>query len=192
MSIVEKVAQSDMVIWLDQVQYSHGGWTNRNRMPNRSWLTVPVVRDTDMAPINRVRISESRGWRDKHVKTLCQNYGEDVADLVAEITRPYRLLVGLNLACLRVIMSHASVFTPWVFQSHLDSGSSVSVVSEHAVVLEPISRRLAMMVEELGGSVYLSGPSGRKYLDESPFKERGIEVRYFKYDGDNDCSVKLL
>jgi hypothetical protein len=48
-----------------------------------------------------------------------------------------------------------------------------------------------MMVEEVGGNVYLSGPSGRKYLDESPFNERGIKVEYFSFQGDNPSVLAM-
>ena len=34
---------------------------------------------------------------------------------------------------------------------------------------------------ELGGDVYLSGPSGRNYLDESVFAERGIALDYHSF-----------
>lgn len=185
-SVTEKIRQSDAVIWLDEVQYTHGGWTNRNRMPDGSWLTVPVERSTNMAAMNRVRISEHGGWRRDHCKTIRQHYGQ-AEEICAEIQRPYRLLIGLNLALLRIILDNCDA--AWHFQSHLDGGHAVVAVSEHRQELAPISLRLAMMTEELGGDTYLSGPSGRNYLDETPFTERGIAVEYFEWSGDNVCSL---
>jgi hypothetical protein len=187
-SIIEKIEASDAVIWLDEVQYSHGGWSNRNKMPDGSWLTVPVDRDTDMQQFNRVKISEHGNWRDKAVKTLEQHFG-DSADFVAnEIKRPYGLLVGLNLAILRYVTDSGK----WHFQSHLDGGRAVIAVSDEMYELLPISNRLAMMVSELGGTVYLSGPSGYRYLSEKPFADLGIEVRYWKWNKPNPCSLGLV
>lgn len=191
-SVVAKVSISDMVIWLDTVQFTHGGWTNRNRMPDGSWLTVPIRHYTETGPINRVRIAETKPWRPKHARTLRQHYGAEADYLIAEIMRPYRLLVGLNLALLRVLFDGLDIDTPWVFQSHLDSGDAVRAVSEERVELLPISERLAMMVEELGGDTYLSGGSGRRYLDEDPFHARGIAVDYFNWPRSNECAVSLL
>jgi len=189
--VIEKVKRSDAVIWLDEVQYSHGGWSNRNRMPDGSWLTVPVDRSTDMAPFNQVRIAEHGAWRRTHCNALRQHYGAwTVEQLCEEIRRPYRLLIGLNLACLQIILRDSDA--PWHFQSHLDGGRAVVAVSEDREELAPISDRLAMMVAELGGTTYLSGPSGRRYLDEGPFHERGIAVEYFRWDQSNECSVCLL
>ncbi len=192
LSVIEKIKVADAVIWLDEVQFSSGGWSNRNRMPDGSWVTVPVERGTDMAAFNRVRISEHGNWRQKHIKTLAHNYPTlAIGSLCDEIVRPYRLLVGLNLALLRIILSDSD--TAWHFQSHLDGGRVIPAVLEEQEDHWPISIRLATMVAELGGGTYLSGPSGRTYgLKEKAFHDRGIAVEYFDFRGPNDCSVSSL
>jgi WbqC-like protein family len=188
-SVLEKIAAADAVIWLDEVQFSHGGWSNRNRMPDGSWLTVPVAHlENHCLPFNRVKIAEHGNWRDKHCRTLVQHYGEPATHRIRrEIARPFRLLAGLNLACLQILLE--DTFAAWHFQSHLDGGRAVIAASEDAAELAPISERLAMMVSELGGDVYLSGPSGRNYLDERPFAERAIEIVYHAHDGPNPCGI---
>jgi hypothetical protein len=113
-----------------------------------------------------------------------------VGELCVEIDRPFRLLTGLNLACLRVLLADAT--TRWHFQSHLDGGHAAVAVSDVHAELLPISERLAIMVAELGGDTYLSGPSGFRYLSEIPFLERGIDVRYFEWSRSNPCSVARL
>lgn len=187
LSVIEKVRLADSVIWLDTAAFSHGGFTNRNRLPDGSWLTVPIDRGTDMAAMNRVRISEHDNWRRVHCKALRQQFGPATAPFCDEIQRPYKLLVGLNLACLRIILEGSD--TVWHFQSHLDGGNAINMVSEDHEELKPISERLALMVAELGGTTYLSGPSGRDYLDETPFRDLGIEVDYFQWAGPNTCSA---
>jgi hypothetical protein len=190
LSVIEKVRAADAVIWLDTVQYSHGGWSNRNRMPDGSWLTVPVDRSTDMAPFNQVRISGLAKWRREHCASLRQHYGSRVDAICEEIQRPYRLLIGLNLACLGIILADCD--TSVHFQSHLDGGRAVTAISDEREELAPISVRLAMMVAELGGTTYLSGPSGRNYLDEQPFRDLGLEVEYWKHEGPNPCALSSL
>ena len=66
-------------------------------------------------------------------------------------------------------------------QSHLAAGR-----------YDDVSEGLAAMTAEVGGTVWLSGPSGRNYLDEAPFAARGIEVRYFEHVGPNPCALELL
>jgi len=192
LSVIEKVAAADAVIWLDEVQYEKGGWTNRNRMPDRSWLTVPVARVTDGEAMNRVRIGEEKGWREKHAAALERFYGPAAQPLIEEILRPYRLLIGLNLALLRVLLEGSRAGASWHFQSHLDGGRPPVVVSMDPEELKLSSLRLALMTAELGGDTYLSGSSGRAYLDEQPFHDLGIEVDYFDWRGRNHCSACLL
>lgn len=185
-NVLDKVRAADAVIWLDEVQYTKGGWTNRNQLPSGSWLTVPVERATDGLPINRVKIAANGRWRERHVRALRESFGgwRHVEAVCAEVERPYGLLVGLTLACLRVALPHGPA---WLFQSHLDGGHAVQAVSDDRTELAPISERLAMMVGEVGGDVYLSGPSGRNYLDEAPFAARDIRVAYWKHAGPSGC-----
>lgn len=194
LSVMEKVRVSDVVVWCDEFQYSHGGFTNRNRC-GEGWLTVPVVQGSSGQPINQVRIGSPpvAAWRERMRERIREAWdGEAVEELCVEVKRPYRLLVGLNVACLQILCRALELQARWVFQSHLDGGHAVPGVSDDPAELVPASERLAMMVEEVGGTVYLSGPSGRNYLDEGPFERRGIRVEYFQWDGPNPSAASLL
>lgn len=186
MSVISKIEASHAVIWLDEVQFSKGGWTNRNKAADKTWLTVPVEAHCVYKPINRVRIGEpKKEWRWDFIHKLIESYPGPLTQRVCEeILRPYRLLVGLNVALLRIVCPPNPA---WHFQSHLDGGHAVVSQSTDADELLPISHRLAMMVDEVGGTIYLSGPSGRHYLDERPFHELGIEVDYWAHSGPNPC-----
>lgn len=182
-SVVEKVLAADAVIWLDQVAYSNGGYTNRNRLPDGTWLTVPVARHPLGTPIDKILVSAACGesWRGALADKLVYAWGASAVPFALEIMRPYRKLVGLNAALLRLMFAvlDPTIWQHW--QAHLVSGAR----------RDP-SERLAAMVAEVGGDVYLSGPSGRDYLDERPFDERGIEVRYWQHAGENPCALALL
>lgn len=193
-SIVTKIQASDAVIWLDEVQFTKNGWTNRQKLPDGRWLTVPVERHCAYKPINRVRIGEpEKDWRVPFGRALLDAWpGQVSAAICCEVLRPYRLLVGLNVAILRIVLAELAPRTLWAFQSHLAGGHVLPAVSNDREALKPISERLAAMVEELGGTVYLSGPSGRNYLDERPFAERGIAVEYWRHEGANPCSLSLI
>lgn len=190
--MLTKIQASDAVIWLDEVQFSKGGWTNRNRA-DKEWLTVPVEAKCAFKPINRVRIGDpKKDWRTPMVRKLVEAWPGQTTSLVChEILRPYQLLVGLNVAILRHLLETLAPDIGWAFQSHLAGGHAVPAVSTEKEALKPISERLASMTEELGGDIYLSGPSGRNYLDEGPFKERGIAVEYWHHHGPNPCSLAL-
>lgn len=192
-SVIEKVRAADAVIWMDAMQYERHGFVNRNRLSDGAWMTVPVNEHDTFAPINRVRIADPTGRiRGKIAKTLEMRFGEAAAPFAAELRKPYKLLVGLNYQLLQRLLDVLAIGTVSHFQTHLDSGHAVPVVSEREADLEPARERLAAMVEEIGGTVWLSGPSGRNYLDERPFLERGIRVDYFDHEGPNPCALELL
>lgn len=194
MSVVSKILASDAVVWLDTVQFTKGGWTNRQKLPDGRWLTVPVAHGSSFAPINRVRIGQPRGdWRHFAASKLREAWPTCTTELVCgELLRGYPLLVGLNAAVLRVVLDGFGWHGEQHWQSHLDDAHAVAAVSEEPAVLAPISERIAAMVAALGGTTYLSGPSGRNYLDERPFLERDVRVDYWSHQGPNPCSLALL
>lgn len=182
-SVMRKVQTADVVIWMDQMQYRRHSWVNRNRFSDGTMFTIPVAEHDTFQPINEVRIADPTGrLRAKAAKTLEHKLGLDTAaPYCREIRRPYRLLAGLNARLLRLLMADLGIQTEEHYQSHLGAGR-----------YDDTSEGLAEMVAELGGTVWLSGPSGRNYLDEEPFLERGIQVRYFDFDGANPSAIELL
>lgn len=181
-SVTSKIAAADACVWMDEMQYERHGWVNRNRLADGTTLTIPVSEHDTFASINRVRIGDPTGrGREKVARTLEHQLGDLAAPFAAEIRRPYRLLVGLNAQLLRLLLDALGIHVEEHFQSHLGAGR-----------YEATSNGLADMVAELGGTVWLSGPSGRNYLDEAPFAERGIRVDYWDHDGPNPCSLELL
>lgn len=192
-SVITKVLAADAIVWMDTVQWTKGGYTNRNRLPDGSWLTVPVSRSSSFAPINRVRIGHPRGaWRQAMCDKLRGAWPGDVTERACgQIERGYPLLVGLNAALLAVVLDELGYRGEQHWQSHLDDVHAVPVVSEQRSALTPISERMAQMVAAIGGTVYVSGPSGRNYLDETPFRERSIEVEYWRHEGPNACALEL-
>jgi hypothetical protein len=179
----------------DEFQYVRHGWVNRNRLEDGTWLIVPVDEHDTFAPINRVRLATNPvRWREKLARTLEHKFGETAAGYAHDIRRPWRLLSGLNVALLRRLLGDLGVDAEWVFQSHLESGRHWGpVVCDDPWDLTPVSEKLAAMTAEVGANVWLSGPSGRNYLDERPFAERGIEVRYFDFhEPANPCGIELV
>jgi hypothetical protein len=183
LSVIEKINAADCVVWMDEMEYVRHGFVNRNVLANGTRMIVPVSEHDTYAPINRVKISDPTfRARKKIAKTLELRLGATAAPYVKHLLRPYQLLVGLNMALLAELIVDLDVQCEHHLQSHLGAGR-----------YEATSVGLAEMVEELGGNVWLSGPSGRNYLDEQPFAERGIEVRYFDWNGEsNHSAIELV
>lgn len=193
-SVMTKLAAADIFIACDEMQFPRYGFTARNRFSDGAWMTVPIDHRDLFAPINRVRIADRTGrHRAKIARTLMQRMGDSAEPFVRELERPWALLAGLNVALLRRLCDALEIRAEWVFQSHLAAGRHWGpATSEDAAELVTVSERLAAMTEEVGGTIYLSGPSGRNYLDETPFRVRDIEVRYWVHEGPNPTALELL
>lgn len=194
LSVMQKVDVADVVIWMDRMQYVRHGFVNRNRLEDGSWMTIPVNEHDTFAPINEVRIADPDFRRRRKIARRLEMLLEEPEPYVTELLRPWPLLVGLNWALLGPLLADLDVWTPGYLQSMIDVGHAVPVVSDVEANLRPARERIADMVAAIGGTVWLSGPSGSKYLNERSFHERGIEVRYFKPDlpNGNPSAITLL
>ena len=181
-SVMSKIAAADVVIWMDEMQYERHGFVNRNRLADGAWLTVPVADADTFQPIREVTIADPTGRaREKIARTFEMRLGKQGARYAEVMRRPFARLAALNLALLWRLCHDLGITADWTLQSHLAAASYGDT-----------SEGIAAMVAEVGGTVWLSGQSGRNYLDEAPFRARGIEVRYWQHDGPNPCALELL
>ena len=171
-----KVKSSDLALLLDTVPYRHGYFQNRNRLSSRGslvWLTVPVRhRGHFGAEIRQIRIDDTRPWRRQYLGRL-----EDAlrrASHAEAVLIPLRRIIEeapaelseLNTRIIRWLCELLGVSTP------------IRLASEFGVPGRS-SELLASLCDAVDGQVYLSGPSGRDYLDLTPFQRLGIAVEYF-------------
>lgn len=174
-----KAASADVFVLLDTVPYRHGYFQNRNRLSRQGelvWLTVPVLHRGHFGDeIRWIRIDNSRAWQRRYLGRL-----EDCLRLAShrpEITEPLREmindapphLVDLNVGIIR-----------WL--STLLEVQSQTLLASELTATRDKSDLLAALCEEVGANSYLSGPSGRDYLNLEPFRERSIAVEYFEFE----------
>lgn len=188
-SVVQKLQAADAVIWLDQVQYSKGGFTNRNRLPDGAWLTVPIVQEgCTEKPIKDIEIVDFDRWPNKHCRTIKQRYGkakhfDKVEGILSTLGNAWRL--GNKLATLNwFLMQQVLAELELEIQQHW----------QHDLLADgkDISEKIADMVGLVGGSTYLAGPSSVRYLDPGVFKHRHISLQFFKYEGANPSVIHPL
>lgn len=175
-----KIWASDVFILLDDVAFQQGNSssiTNRARVKGPNGvvlLTVPVRRHGSRV-IRDVRVDDSRAWRHKHIVTIRQAYAD--APATPEILRLLErtlatgddTLADLSESLIKDVCAYLGISTRVV----RSSGLGVPAADRNV--------RLADLCRAVGGSEYLSGAGGRKYLDPGVFSERGISVRYTGY-----------
>ncbi|MDO5285227.1 MAG: WbqC family protein [Actinomycetia bacterium] len=171
----DKMRQADVFVLLDTVPFSKGSYGNRVQIQGGTWLTVPVLTKGRSGQLTcDVETNETRPWRSDHLKTIQSRYARapHLADVLSLLEATYEAqqtrLADLCCDLLQRTVDYLGWSTPLVRASTLAArGSS--------------GQLLADIVAELGGDTYLSGPSGRTYLDESLFTGRGIGVSYHSF-----------
>lgn len=169
---------SDIFVIHDDSQFIDSDFIHRNRIriPNGwKWLTVPVIKEK--SAINTIMINNdtpknSSLWSKVHLREIDANYKKtpyyDVyADKLKEIyLKKYDKLIDINMKIITFLADAFDIDLEIKFSSELG-------LESHS------SEKIVDIVHGLGGDVYLSGPGGHNYLNESLFKD--IKLRYQNY-----------
>jgi hypothetical protein len=172
----------DLFVFYDDVQYTKNDWRNRNIIKSAQgpqWLTVPVGQDISRL-ICEVTLPNPR-WQQVHWKSISQTYAKaKYFDLYRHffedvyLRRQWTSLSELN----QYLIRHISTDFLKVRTGFADS---------RTFALEGTKQnRLMVLLAKLRARRYLSGPSGRDYLDCQAFAKAGIELVYKEYHGYRD------
>jgi len=179
-STVAKLLAADVWVVLDNVQFNARDYQHRMRLapvadPTQAvWLTLPAHRPRGRASlIGEVRLAEPVSSARRLMQLPKQYYGSrlywpEVAKLleaVVPLVVPSGHLTDVAEASTRVILRALG------WQGQIVRSSTFNVHPER-------SQRLADLTAATGSSEYLCGPGGARYLDEKPFAELGLGVRY--------------
>lgn len=173
----DMIAAVDEFVLYDDVQFTKNDWRNRNQIKTPQgvqWLTVPVGQSID----RRIRdVTLDGRWQAKHWRTFEANYRRaphfsEIASWLEPMymDSSYSHLSQLNRCFIEAINKYLGIST--VIRNSWDYR-----------LLEGKSERLADLCAQAGADEYLSGPAARNYLDEGVFRERGITVTWFDYEG---------
>jgi hypothetical protein len=177
-----KIANSDVFVILDQVQYPRGrSFSSRNRIKTSNgaaYLTIPVSvpsGNEGRADYTEVTFADQK-WRTKHLKSVELAYKrapffDEVFELYQPVLGRHDSLVELNLALIRAVMDYLSVGTELVMLSDLaiDDKAKTDLIVDIGM--------------EVGANVYLSGTGGgRDYNDEELLGRKGINLAYSTYE----------
>jgi hypothetical protein len=176
---LDKMAQADVFVVMDNLQYEAQNFQNRNRCKLNSgagWLTVPLERGAQSDLICDKRIqnggSPREHWQRKTWATIKIHYGraphfDRYAEELEEVyTRPWERLVDLDMHILELARRWLDITRPVL------TASSLSLEGER-------SERIVDMCQKVGAKVYLSGRGGSTdYLDLEAFRRAGITVAW--------------
>jgi len=173
-----KIALCDQFVFLDNVPFSKNSFQNRSRIKTdrgAHWLTVPVMTSHRLGQLtNLVKIANGPGWAQKHWRTLEHSYRHAPHfDLVSTHIRDvyeadWEYLVDVSVELISRVARMLGIKTPMIRASSLRIEGTQSEL-------------LASICQQLGASQYVSGPSGRSYLDLQQFARKGILVSYHRF-----------
>ena len=174
MGFLNKLANSDTFVLLDNVQFRKNYFQNRNRIRTAdgwTWLTVPIKKASLETHISEIMIDDSKPWGKRHWKSLKQNYskskhfGEFFKFFEETYARKWVKLADLNTEIIRFFVDAMGIRVEIVLASQLRAGGTGTELLLH-------------ICEELDADVYLSGRFGKDYMKEDAFREAGIRVAY--------------
>lgn len=177
-----KVFNSDVFVWLHNVQYRKNYFQSRTRIKNPHnsepyWLTVPVHAPFG-TQIDHVHQANDR-WVGGMVKTLDQfykkspHYDSIAPELVAIITSGETNLDQLNYKLFQLLLSK------------LQFPGKVIRVEELLPLSEEPNERLIEICKKLNADGYVAGKGGRNYVNLNQWSAAGISVYWQDFKSDS-------
>ena len=171
----DKIAKSDCFVFLDQVQYKHREFQNRNRIRSKNkwiWLSVPVVSKCQRGQrICDCAIDNTFPWARKHLMSLKACYGkaeffDDHFPFFEQVyAQRWEKLADLNVHIINYILKQLSLSKPIYFGSQLDTTKKKT-----GLIIE--------ICQKLKADTYLSGIGGKDYIEEEKFEKANIKLIY--------------
>jgi len=172
------IRRCDLFVVHDDLQFTKGDWRNRNRVKTASgtrWISVPVHYGAVSQLIEDTAIDYSTLWPRKMLNVIRQSYQRSphfepyFSELTELLTEPAESISDLNVRLLRWACAHLEITTPVVMSKTLEPAGVKT-------------DRLVEILQRVGATEYLSGPSARAYLQPARLEDVGIGLRYMRYD----------
>ena len=164
--LFQKIAQADIFVFLDNVQYSNNNWQNYNtiKTPQGTFRLKVPLKSHFGDKICDIQTRDELGWKEKHIKTLEMNYKKaahfkEVAAIIFPIIKAnHKSLADLNTCIICNIIKRIGITTKIVYASTLGvSGKKEKLVID--------------ICKQLGATEYLSGQGASTYQKEEHFLE---------------------
>jgi hypothetical protein len=171
-----KIYQSDIFVFLDDVQFSNEGMHNYHYLKMQQGpfrLKIPVIQKMGDL-INEVKTREALGWKKKHLKTIEMLYKkapyfeEVYHDFSTVVLKEYADIALMNQTIIQLISGKFGLATQFIVSSDLQ----IPTFKEEKVL---------DICTALGATIYYSGTGAKAYQNEADFLDRGIELQYSHY-----------
>ena len=166
-----KIKESDLFIFLDDVDFQKNGLQNRNHIKSsqgKQWLTVPVLQKLNQKIID-VKIDNSCNWKYKHLQSLKLCYGKSLFfnnyldDINFIYEQEWQSLCDLNIEIITTMLKWLKISTP------IKRSSSSRLEGNGSNLILNICKKYK-------ADTYISGIGGKSYLNIENFLDNKIKV----------------
>jgi hypothetical protein len=178
--LLEKIALADRFVVLDTVQYNARAFLHRTLYSTGAgakYLSLAVSskgHQINSTPIRDITLTDRTVPR-KHFETLRHRYGKRpgwpavAPGLERILTNAPERLIDLNVALLRLTLEHFAVDTELVMASDLEGAGAKTAL-------------MLSLSTSAGAGTYLSGSGASSYMEEGPFIDAGMAVRWQAFE----------
>lgn len=178
MGYFEQLAQADIVVWLDSVQFSRRSWQSRNRLkgPNGTpfWLTIPVDKHPRETLYQDIRINHTQGnWKKKQLASIqgalkkAPFFAQYFPDLEQCYMEETDRLVDFNIKLIHQICKWLGLRREFIRASNLKpEGSKADLILNICRIIEPTR--------------YYTAMGAKDYMEPhiAEFNASGVEVEF--------------
>lgn len=169
----QKVELCDCLVILDDIKFKKNKYQLGNTFKARSGeeltVSLPVEEFSTTKLVRDVKVRPGREWRRKIVSSLFTETDTDFSDVYEQES-----LLAINMQTIMLGMAIIGLQRPVRLSSEFGVGGNNS-------------ERLAAIVKAVGGSEYISGPSGKGFISDVDF--HGIKLTYFSPKVEHHYSV---
>lgn len=175
----ELIANCELFVLLDDVQYNRKFWRNRNKIRTSggwAWLTVPVLHKGRREQlIKDVEINNTVSWQRKHLHALEINYAKarffdkHISFFRDIYRRPWSNLFDLDNEIILFLCSEFDIATSIVRSSSLGITGVMG------------NQRIIELCRKLKATVLYDSAGARPFIDNKLFEENFIKVIFQEY-----------
>lgn len=179
----DQIRRADLFVFYDDVQYDKRGWRNRNQIKTahgKQWLTIPVSTanaNTRLLSIKDVKIDWSEAWAENHWTRLLYSYKKTpFFDRLTPLLLPFYQRRDTFLADFTIDLTIALSRELGIQHTRFMRSSDIPGISGEK------TGRLIQILQAVGATHYISGPSARDYIELDLFQAANIPLEYMEYD----------
>jgi len=169
-----KIMKSDIFVFLDDVQFSKGSFTNRNKIKTKNggkYITFPIVKEGGHKKlIMDCTVSDKENSINKILSSIENSYSKSkyfndyFYSFKSVLQNDEDNLSNINISVVEWVFDILNIEVETYRSSNLKNIDGVA------------TSRLVSICKEVGADKYLSGLGGCKYQDEKLFKDYGIDL----------------